>query len=163
MELQQIASSVRIDPEMWLLDGLRHLRENWGKYVRVYLTFIGVIVGGVVLLGCMGMGGSFVISVVAQGSSSVGGIAGAAFMLVMAVAYLAFMGAYFPLRIGFMKANQAILRGEDPPSNVILGELRNFIPALMLYFLIGVGTLLGGLLLLIPGLLFFFGDRKSVV
>ena len=41
MDLQQSAGSVQVDIGGWIGDGFKHLSNNWGKYVRPYLTFFG--------------------------------------------------------------------------------------------------------------------------
>ena len=45
MDLQQSAGSVQVDIGGWIGDGFKHLSNNWGKYVRPYLTFIGAAAG----------------------------------------------------------------------------------------------------------------------
>ena len=65
MDLQQSAGSVQVDIGGWIGDGFKHLSNNWGKYVRPYLTFFGVAFAGGLLMACMGFGGSIGVGFVA--------------------------------------------------------------------------------------------------
>jgi hypothetical protein len=131
---------VQVDIGGWIGDGFKHLSDNWGKYVRPYLMFIGVVFGGALLFGCMGGIGSFGVGLIAQNLGSAGGIISMLFALFMGVLSLAFAGAIAPLAMGLTKAVQGNLRGDEVPSNVITGEFKNFIPAVLLLILIGVGV-----------------------
>lgn len=147
---------MQVDIGGWIGDGFKHLSDNWGKYVRPYLMFIGVVFGGALLFGCMGGVGSFGVGLIAQNLGSAGSIVSLLFALVMGVLSLAFAGAIAPLAMGLTKAVQGNLRGEEVPANVITGEFKNFIPAVLLVVLIGVGVTLGTIACFFPGLIFAF-------
>lgn len=153
---------MQVDIGGWIGDGFKHLSNNWGKYVRPYLTFIGVAFAGVLLMGCLGGVGSIGVGFVAQNAGSAGGIISALFGLFMVVLYLGFLGAIAPMLLGLTKAVQMNLRGEEAPSNVITGEFKNFIPAVLLIFLVAVGTSIGSVLCLIPGILFAIGSSFAI-
>ena len=162
MDLQQSAGSVQVDIGGWIGDGFKHLSNNWGKYVRPYLTFFGVAFAGGLLMACMGFGGSIGVGFVAQNAGSAGGIISGLFGLFMFVLYLAFLGALAPMLLGLTKAVQMNLRGDEVPSNVITGEFKNFIPAVLLLILVGMGTSIGLALCVIPGILFGFASSFAI-
>ena len=162
MDLQQSAGSVQVDIGGWIGDGFKHLSNNWGKYVRPYLTFFGVAIGGALLMACLGGVGGMGVGFVAQNAGSAGGIISMLFGLFMMVLYLGFLGAIAPMLLGLTKAVQANLRGDEVPSNVITGEFKNFIPAVLLLFLVGVGTSIGSVLCVIPGILFAFACSFAI-
>ena len=126
--------------------------------MRPYLTFFGVAFAGGLLMACMGFGGSIGVGFVAQNAGSAGGIISGLFGLFMFVLYLAFLGALAPMLLGLTKAVQMNLRGDEVPSNVITGEFKNFIPAVLLLILVGMGTSIGLALCVIPGILFGFAS-----
>jgi hypothetical protein len=162
MDLQQSAGSVQVDIGGWIGDGFKHLSNNWGKYVRPYLTVFGIVIGGFFLIGCMGGIGSFGVGIVAQNAGSAGSIISLLFGLFMGLLGLAFAAATAPLLLGFTKAVQMNLRGEEVPSNVITGEFKNFIPAALLILMIAVGSGIGYVLCVIPGLLFLFASSFAI-
>ena len=148
---------MQVDIGGWIGDGFKHLSNNWGKYVRPYLTFFGVLFAGGLLVGCMGGVGSIGVGFVAQNAGSAGGILSMLFGLFMMVLSLAFGAATAPLTLGFYKAVQAGLRGDEIRSDVITGEFKNFVPAALLLVIQMVGIFVGVLLCVIPGLLFGIG------
>ena len=153
---------MQVDIGGWIGDGFKHLSNNWGKYVRPYLTFIGVSIGGVLLMACLGGVGGMGVGFVAQNAGSAGGIISMLFMAFMGLIFLVFAAATAPMVLGLTKAVQMNLRGEEVPSNVITGEFKNFIPAVLLIFLVAVGTSIGSLLCVIPGILFAFASSFAI-
>ena len=153
---------MQVDIGGWIGDGFKHLSNNWGKYVRPYLTFIGVAFAGGLLMACLGGVGSIGVGFVAQNAGSAAGIISGLFGLFMFVLYLAFVGALAPMLLGLTKAVQMNLRGDEVPSNVITGEFKNFIPAVLLIILVGMGTSIGLALCVIPGILFGFASSFAI-